>query len=208
MGQDLFGNCPSCHGKKHIPSKGGFTRCPECFVPSKVARILKKCGYPEDWARLNLAKLTGILGPSHPVLASISSLIAGDIRALHLYSTPSAFKQTIFAVALTGVITAFGNVIVYDSADLAAGYFKSDHKPIISKSKTPVIFILGREIESKLGGFYFRAVLEHCCQRQIPLILFTDGSPEAMSGRYPEFMGLYKMAGLVSCEIVEGAHAI
>jgi hypothetical protein len=209
MDQATLEKCPTCRGKKHVQTEKGYAKCPECYIPTKVLWVLKKRGLEPSWVQFDYALLVKLLDdPKGPVRLGIDRYLNATRRAIHFHGSPSLSKQGMMAFMVNLTIAKFGDVCLYDTSELSRNYFNNEKRSEFKLTKTPVILTLGKEVETKLGSLFFREIVEHCSSRKLPIVLFTDGSPEAMSGRYPDFLDLYKMACFEPFEVPEIHNAL
>lgn len=195
--------CALCGGTKHVSAeKGGFIRCPECFLRAALERVLVQHGYPKIWANASLEAIVSVLGEDHPVVKALVGLQSGAIQSVHFFGGPSESRETIFAATLRIFLTNSQQINILDTADLAPKHFEKDRHMNRLKS-VPTMITVGKEIERKLGAFYLRDALEFAVPRRLPLVLFSDTDYDGLKMYYGEFRELYKYARFTQVQIPE-----
>lgn len=188
--------CQTCRGLRHVPRDGGFSRCPECYVPAMVDRELRSRDYPLVWKGLSPSLVIPLFQDTPEVAAAMRDLAAGVPRRIHAYSLPNEHRQAFTGSLVYGFLACGVGAQVLDSADLSLRHFTKDSQKWgqIEKSKEAVIFTLGREIEPRIGFFYFRALLDRAVNYALPFVLITDYPLSVHDPRYPDLMAVVNAA--------------
>ncbi len=142
---------------------------------------------------------------THPeVTQALSNFFSGQQTRIHFYGPLNEIRFLTFALLVREITVMKGKVTVYDSSDLTQKYFSKElSKPEIRLHNTPTIFILGKEVEKRLGLFYFRQIVEQVATRKIGFVLFTDHSPDIMESQYGDFKAYHSLLRLNSVALTD-----
>lgn len=123
-------------------------------------------------------------------------------KAIHFFGPQSHKRQITFAAILSGLIAKYKKIDVIDTGLIAQKYFQKE-RPEQHFTNAPLVVVLGKEIEAKIGAFYFRQAIEYAAPRKLPMVLFTDYSVTHMGHRYPDFEELIKFGRFQSINLEE-----
>lgn len=181
--------CPACRNMRHVKTGAGYERCRVCFGTVTVHRELRVRGLPLVWADLKPSSVIEVFGVESPVGQALAGVLSGALQLVHAYGMPSD-RRTAFTGALVyGFLEVGAGVQVVDTSDLAFGHFDKANSlwPKIESKREPVIMTFGREVEARLGLFYFRKLLERAETHRLPFVLLTDYPLGTHAPRYPDF---------------------
>lgn len=188
--------CAVCRDMRHVKTEAGYERCRACFGTVTVVRELRARGLPAAWADLKPEVVIGLFGGTTPIGQTLRGLLVGSMTLVHAYGMPSD-RRTAFTGALVyGFLELGCGVQVLNTADLAFGHFDKANSlwSKVEAKREPVILTFGREVEARLGLFYFRTLLERADAFHLPFVLLTDYPLATHAPRYPDFSAVVASA--------------
>lgn len=189
--------CAKCAGRRHVQTtEGTFVRCPECYAHSHVLRELHTRKMPSAWGNLEPLKVVDMFGQSTPVGAAITHVLSGKYRLVHAHGFPSHRRTAFVGSIAYGTLAAEKDLQVLDTADLSMRHFSKDEKdwPVLKQAKCSTLLTFGREVEARLGMFYFREILDRAVDHSLPLVVITDHTLDMHAPRYSDLMEIIQAA--------------
>lgn len=188
--------CNTCRDLRHIPREDKFVRCPDCYTRRFIQRELMVRSYPSAWSNLDPTLVVNMFGPTSVVGSCITELLSGQIRLVHAVGLPTERRQAFMGSLAYGFLDRGMGAQVLDSADLAIKHFTkdADRWVDIERRREAVLFTMGREVETRVGFYYLRTLLDRACNYRLPFVLFTDYELEIYAPRYPDLMPIVNAA--------------
>lgn len=190
-------NCETCRNMRHVPrDNGSFARCPDCYAKSHLQREFAVRQYPQAWTALEPARVIAMFGAASPVGQTMDALLTSRQQLVHAYGLPTDRRQAFVGALAYGFLTQGKGAQVLDAADLAFRHFTKDTErwTMLERNREAAIFTLGREVETRLGFFYLRSLLDRAVNHGLPLVLVTDYPLEVHAPRYPDLMPVIEAA--------------
>lgn len=188
---------------RHVLRDNGFVRCPSCFNANAVAREMETRKLPPSWTALEPDTVIRIFGEETAVGNAIRDLLSGAALRAHAYGLIGNSRQAFMGALAYGFLRQNRGCQVLNSADLAARHFSNADNHLLTSAKwrEPVILQLGHEVESKIGLFYFRTLLEHALTYRLPFVLVTDQPLAMLSGRYYDLVNMVTSVGFDAVDL-------
>lgn len=190
--------CGRCRGVRHVWTGDGFERCPDCFLQSAMQRELANRSYPAQWASLSPEVVIGLFGPTSVVGQTLTRIVSGQALRVHAYGASGYPRQAFIGSLVMHFLKRGEGCQVLDTRDLAFLHFTDEKGGVgrtLFRTREPVILQLGHEVETKLGYFYFRSLLDRALQYDLPFVLVTDAPLEVMGGRYEDLLPTMRSVG-------------
>lgn len=181
---------------RHVHNGTGFVRCPDCYAKNMVMQELRTRHYPRTWLHCDPHVVMSGFGGSSDVSQVMQSLLAGRATLVHAYDLPTERRQAFTGALVYGFLQNGWGAQVLDSADLAQRHFAKEAQAwaAIERQREAVIFTLGREVETRLGFYYLRQLLDRAVDHRLPFVLLTDYPIEQHAPRYPDLMAVLEAA--------------
>jgi LSD1 subclass zinc finger protein len=189
-------DCSTCRNMRHVHNGVGFVRCPECYAKNLVMQELRTRHYPRAWGRCEPSTVMGAFGSTSDVAMSMNALLSGRVTLVHAYDLPTERRQAFTGGLVYGFLQNGWGAQVLDSADLAQRHFAKEAQQwvAIERTREAVIFTLGREVETRLGFYYLRQLLDRAVDHRLPFVLLTDYPLEQHAPRYPDLTAVIEAA--------------
>lgn len=188
--------CATCRDLRHVPRDAKFVRCPDCYTRRFIQRELMVRNYPAMWSKLDPKLVIAMFGAASTVGQALQDVLHGTKKLVHAYGLPDERRQAFVGALAYGFLDQGWGAQVLDSADLAMRHFTkdADRWVEIERRREGVIFTLGREVETRIGFYYLRALLDRAVNYQLPFVLVTDYQLEVHAPRYPDLMPIVNAA--------------
>jgi hypothetical protein len=133
-----------------------------------------------------------MFGMASPVMHTMTGLLTGKTQLVHAYGLPSARRQAFQAALAFGFLEQERGVQVLDTGDLASRHYDRENSiwPAVERAREPVVLSMGREMEVRLGMYYFRALLERAVSYALPFVVITDYTIEVHTPRYADLQAV------------------
>lgn len=180
--------CQTCRDLRHVPQGDKFVRCPQCYLSRFLAREIQVRQFPRSWLKLDPNLVIAMFKDSQPVRDAMTGLLNGTVKLVHAYGMPNERRQAFVGALAHGFLLNGWGAQVLDSADLALRHFSKDNErwTQIERMKEATVLTLGREVETRLGFFYLRTLLDRAVNYQLPFVLVTDYELAVHDPRYPD----------------------
>jgi hypothetical protein len=158
---------------------------------------LRRLRLPTVWSLLKPEVVRERFGLDSAVSHVIADLLTGAVVRAHAFGMVNDTRIAFMGAIVYGLLEQGRGVQVLDTGDLAQRHFDKNESQwrTLMRQPQPVVLTFGREIETRVGLFYFRELLDRSVEYGMPLVMVTDYPIAVHAPRYADLLAIMDAAG-------------